>query len=72
MNQTLYNEAVASLGTDRAAAAALGVSASLLSLIRTGERRLTLDVARAVEQATAGRYLAADLLGLTRPDSEAA
>ena len=71
MNKSLFDEAVASIGSDRQVARAIGRSGSLVSLIRTGERRLTLDVARAIEEATHGRFRAADLLGLTTTSDRA-
>ena len=65
MDLELYNEAIEHLGKPRNAAKALGVSYALLYLIASGRKGLSLRVAKAIERATRGRYLAADLLGLT-------
>lgn len=59
-------------GSQRKAAHYAGVHESSFSRILSGRAALTVAVAKRIERATDGRYLAADLLGLTRPDSEAA
>ena len=59
-------------GTQRKAAQLAGLHDSTFSRVLAGRVALTVAVAKRIEQATDGRYLAADLLGLSRPDSEAA
>ena len=66
------NDFVGWAGTQRKAAELAGLHESSFSRILSGRTALTVAVAKRIEQATDGRYLAADLLGLTRPDSEAA
>ena len=51
-------------GGIEAASAASGISAPQLYCMRNGWRRITERSARRIEEATAGRYRAADLLGL--------
>jgi DNA-binding transcriptional regulator YdaS (Cro superfamily) len=64
MDHELYSAAITELGGVTQAAATLGVSRSLPYLIKTERRRLSLRIALRIEEATAGRYRAADLLGL--------
>lgn len=52
-------------GSQRKAAELLGIDETKLSRIKTGKVRRWGDIAIAIEQATGGRYRAADLLGLT-------
>ena len=64
MDAKFFESAVEDLGGYPSAARAIGVSRHLLYLIRSGTRQLTMRTARRIEEATAGRYRAADLLGL--------
>ena len=63
---------VAWAGGTRKAARLLNTSAPKISRIKTGVQPLDVDVAKAAERASDGRYLAADLLGLTTSNDKAA
>ena len=64
----LINEA----GGIAAASGAYGIPQPTLYGIRNGSRRIGRAVAETLERATEGRYLAADLLGLTTTTEKAA
>ena len=65
MDLNLYAAAIDDLGGVTQAASTLGISRSLPYLIKSNRRPLTLRIARRIEEATGGRYRAADLLGLS-------
>ena len=52
-------------GGTRKAARLLNTSAARVSRIKTGVQPLGVDLAKACQSASGGRYRAADLLGLT-------
>ena len=61
--ETLKNF-VAMAGTQKNAAQLAGIHESVLSRILSGKAALTLAVARRIESASEGRFLATELLGL--------
>ncbi len=67
-----FPDFVAWAGGTRKAARMLATSAAKVSRIKTGAQPLDVPLAMACERATDGRYLAADLLGLTTTPDKAA
>lgn len=66
----VFELAVSWLGGLPHAAIATGISVNHLHCIRYGTRRITERTARRIEEATSGRYRAADLLGLSTPPAK--
>ena len=67
-----FPDFVAWAGGTRKASRLLATSAAKVSRIKTGAQPLDVQLAMACERVTEGRYLAADLLGLTTHTDQAA
>ncbi len=72
MDKTSIEDVIAWAGSARRLAALIGVHETRLSRIRRGHAKRWATEALAIEHASAGRYRAADLLGLTTPTDKAA
>lgn len=71
-NFPLLVGAIAHLGGRSPAARKLGCTRQAMTHLFTGRNGLSRDMACGIEKQTEGRYLAADLLGLTTSNDKAA